>query len=168
MTLGGDSNRTFFNFLGAYQNLSLLRFGSAKTAPTSVQSTSTKESGVTDTPRPYSNGDRSLDAPRPILSIHAPSASEATASALAVVRAASERRFRLSTLITFMLIAFLLGSLLRSLLSPADFIYVVNDIREAMDELGAVEPGWREIRRLVEVKYIVGGWDFQIAVVRRH
>jgi hypothetical protein len=30
------------------------------------------------------------------------------------------------------------------------------------------EAGWREIRRLVEVKYLVGGWDFQVAVVRRH
>ena len=62
------------------------------------------------------------------------------------------------------LIAFLIGSLLRSLLSPADFIYVVTDVRAAAE----IESGWREIRRLVEVKYIVGGWDLQLAVVKRH
>lgn len=61
------------------------------------------------------------------------------------------------------LIAFLMGSLLRSLLSPADFIYLVTDPHDVDDQ-----KGWREIRRLVEVKYIMGGWDFQIAVVRRH
>lgn len=75
-----------------------------------------------------------------------------------------------------MLIAFLLGSLLRSLLSPADFIYVVTDLGDVPDGvtrapgggLAQLEPGWREIKRLVELKYIAGGWDFQIAVVRRH
>jgi len=61
------------------------------------------------------------------------------------------------------LIAFLIGSLLRSLLSPADFIYVVTDLRDVEHTTG-----WREIKRLLEVKYILGGWDFQIAMVRRH
>lgn len=72
--------------------------------------------------------------------------------------------YPLSTLIIVALIAFLLGSLLRSLISPADFIYVVSDLKDVEEFSG----GWREIKRLVEVKYIVGGWDFQIAVVRRH
>jgi len=72
--------------------------------------------------------------------------------------------YPLSTVIIVALIAFLMGSLLRSLISPADFIYVVTDVREAED----VTAGWREIKRLLEVKYIAGGWDFQIAVVRRH
>ncbi|KAG1735947.1 uncharacterized protein EDB91DRAFT_1143690 [Suillus paluster] len=72
--------------------------------------------------------------------------------------------YPLSTVLIIALIAFLIGSLLRSLLSPADFIYVVTDLQDA--EEGSA--GWREIRRLLEVKYIVGGWDFQIAVVRRH
>ncbi|KAF8836940.1 hypothetical protein BDN67DRAFT_998273 [Paxillus ammoniavirescens] len=72
--------------------------------------------------------------------------------------------YPLSSVLIIALIAFLIGSLLRSLLSPADFIYVVTDAQDA-EEVGT---GWREIRRLVEVKYIVGGWDFQIAVVRRH
>ena len=72
----------------------------------------------------------------------------------------------MSTVLVVALIAFLIGSLLRSLLSPADFIYVVTDLREA-EEANSVR-GWREIRRLVEMKYVAGGWDFQIAVVRRH
>ncbi|OCH89800.1 hypothetical protein OBBRIDRAFT_649195 [Obba rivulosa] len=74
------------------------------------------------------------------------------------------RAYPLSTVLVIALIAFLIGSLLRSLVSPADFIYVVTDLRDA--EAG--DTGWREIRRLLEVKYIVGGWDFQVAVVRRH
>jgi hypothetical protein len=74
------------------------------------------------------------------------------------------KRFTLWTVIVIGLISFLIGSLLRSLISPADFIYVVRDVGEA----GEMSGGWREVRRLVEVKYIVGGWDFQIAVVRRH
>lgn len=74
------------------------------------------------------------------------------------------KRFTLWGVIVIGLISFLIGSLLRSLISPADFIYVVRDVGEA----GELRSGWREVRRLVEVKYIVGGWDFQIAVVRRH
>ncbi|KAH9074795.1 hypothetical protein EDB83DRAFT_2353373 [Lactarius deliciosus] len=74
------------------------------------------------------------------------------------------RRFTLWTVIVIGLISFLIGSLLRSLISPADFIYVATDL----GEMGEMSGGWREVKRLVEVKHIVGGWDFQIAVVRRH
>ena len=74
------------------------------------------------------------------------------------------RRFTLWTVIVIGLISFLIGSLLRSLISPADFIYVGTD----MGEMGEMSGGWREVKRLVEVKQIVGGWDLQIAVVRRH
>jgi hypothetical protein len=76
------------------------------------------------------------------------------------------RDYPLSTVILVGLVAFLIGSLLRSLLSPADFIYVVTDVGEA--ETATSVGGWREIRRLLELKYFVGGWDFQVAVVRRH
>ncbi|KAF5386415.1 hypothetical protein D9757_006678 [Collybiopsis confluens] len=81
--------------------------------------------------------------------------------------------YPVSTLIIIALIAFLIGSLFRSLLSPADFIYVVRDLQEA-EEAQVLEMqngrgvGWREMRRLFEIKYIIGGWDFQVAVVRRH
>lgn len=75
--------------------------------------------------------------------------------------------YPVSTLIVIALIAFLIGSLFRSLLSPADFIYVVQDIGEA-EEAQVEGAGWREMRRLFEIKHILGGWDFQIAAVRRH
>lgn len=81
-------------------------------------------------------------------------------------RGPTPKMFPLSTVIIVALIAFLLGSLLRSLISPADFIYVVSDLQEV--DASSVGSHWREIRRLMELKYIVGGWDFQIAVVRRN
>ncbi|TFK48480.1 hypothetical protein OE88DRAFT_1737738 [Heliocybe sulcata] len=83
---------------------------------------------------------------------------------LTTVRSTAGRTYPLSTLLAVALIAFLLGSFLRSLLSPADFIYVVTDMKDVDDST----VGWREIRRLLEIKYLIGGWDFQIAVVRRH
>ncbi|KAF6753449.1 hypothetical protein DFP72DRAFT_966746 [Ephemerocybe angulata] len=78
------------------------------------------------------------------------------------------RQYPLATLVIVALIAFLIGSLLRSLLSPADFIYVVTNMKEAEEANKVSGGGWREIRRLLEIKYILGGWDFQIAAVRRH
>lgn len=89
--------------------------------------------------------------------------SDVTDVMAAITVAANDHGHPLSTLVFVGLIAFLIGSLLRSLLSPADFIYVVSDV-DAQHEAG----GWREIRRLFEIKYLIGGWDFQIAVVRRH
>ncbi|KAJ7089769.1 hypothetical protein B0H15DRAFT_1022009 [Mycena belliarum] len=71
--------------------------------------------------------------------------------------------YPLSTVVIIALVAFLIGSLFRSLLSPADFIYVVRELGE--DEEAK---GWREIRRLIEVKYIAWGYDVHIALVRRH
>lgn len=73
----------------------------------------------------------------------------------------------LSSAIVIALISFLIGSLLRSLLSPADFVYVARDAQD-MHEFGDEHGGWRELRRLMELRYIFGGWDFMVAVVRRH
>jgi hypothetical protein len=73
------------------------------------------------------------------------------------------RTYPAAALVLVALVAFLLGSLLRSLISPADFVYVVANPADA-----DTSAGWREIRRLLELKYLVGGWDFQIAIVRRH
>jgi hypothetical protein len=67
--------------------------------------------------------------------------------------------YPLRTVILVAIISFLVGSLLRSLLSPADFIYM----SEENDDGGP----WREVKRLVELKYVLGGWDFVVAVVRR-
>ncbi|THH06236.1 hypothetical protein EW145_g4220, partial [Phellinidium pouzarii] len=173
--LSAETNRGFFGFISSYQgSLSSLRFGSG--APTPSQ----EIMKYPDSPHPSGptlDHAESLPDSTPLPPAVPPlSVSGTTVTALAVVRSVAARRFSISTLIAAMLIAFLLGSLLRSLLSPADFIYVVTDLgdvpsgvtRAPGGGLGTVEPGWREIKRLVEVKYMVGGWDFQIAVVRRH
>lgn len=110
-----------------------------------------------------SNSGRQTDEANTTSTENGISATEgATSAAVAVATPIGGRSPSSSTLLFVALIAFLMGSLLRSLLSPADFIYVVTD------DGVAVEPGWREIRRLLEIKYLVGGWDFQIAIVRRH
>lgn len=87
-----------------------------------------------------------------------------TSSALC---AAQRTTIPLSSVIVIALISFLLGSLLRSLLSPADFVYVASDVQD-VHEFGDEHGGWRELRRLMELRYILGGWDFVVAVVRRH
>ncbi|KAJ8472575.1 hypothetical protein ONZ51_g8423 [Trametes cubensis] len=95
------------------------------------------------------------------------SGGDGSAGSMTLTRAQTSRAtamYPLSMVVIVALIAFLAGSLLRSLLSPADFIYVVTDEKE----LGTVSAGWREMKRLLEFKYVLGGWDFQIAVVRRH
>ncbi|KAF5379410.1 hypothetical protein D9615_006499 [Tricholomella constricta] len=88
-----------------------------------------------------------------------------TAAATLITHGA-RRQYPLSTVLVVALIAFLIGSLLRSLVSPADFVYFVTDLKDA--EEASSGGGWREIRRLFELKYVIGGWDFQVAVVRRH
>ncbi|KAF8159313.1 hypothetical protein B0H34DRAFT_398611 [Crassisporium funariophilum] len=101
----------------------------------------------------------------------APATSATSGSVTQVLRrhdeAQRQLRYSLSTVVFVALIAFLIGSLLRSLLSPADFIYVVTDA-SGSGQHAQEATGWREIRRLLEIKYLVGGWDFQVAVVRRH
>ncbi|KAI5123211.1 hypothetical protein M0805_003977 [Coniferiporia weirii] len=177
-TLPADTDRGFFGFLTSYQNSlsSSLRFVSGVSTPTQIVP---KAPGAFPSPAPtppLGGGDPLSESTSSSPAVPPPSSGLTAASALAVVRSATVPRFSISTLIAAMMIAFLLGSLLRSLLSPADFIYVVTDLGDVPDGvtrapgggLGAVEPGWREIKRLVEMKYIVGGWDFQIAVVRRH
>jgi hypothetical protein len=94
-----------------------------------------------------------------------PSPSDSGIHSLAVkMKARDTGLYPLSTVLIIGLISFLMGSLLRSLLTPADFIYVTKDLSELEDGRG----GWREIKRLVEFKYAVGGWDFLVGVVRRH
>lgn len=83
--------------------------------------------------------------------------------------------FSLPTLLFVALVSFLLGSLFRSLLSPADFIAFLPLDGTTEDELvlaiggGVVagERGWRELRRLLEIKGIWGGEDLMVGVVRR-
>ncbi|TDL26649.1 hypothetical protein BD410DRAFT_530254 [Rickenella mellea] len=183
---GGGGGHGLLGFLNSYPN-QLLRFASSSTG--GLKSRSSSSSSLLQLSSSNANG--------PVASSPASSAAAAKSSRLcattsssvqglpaSVLRAATAPYFSLSTLVFTCLIAFLLGSLLRSLLSPADFIYVVSDLGDLGDlaevpgggpggAIGGgggsgVEAGWREIKRLLEVKYIVGGWDFQVAVVRRH
>jgi len=172
-TSGGGTGG-FLGFLQAYNNpLTRLTTGGTTatdsattmdtrtdTAPgtnttTADTANTTSSAGVNKAPRKLPGGLADIDAVSSPL---------ATPNGWASVTA--KRLYPMSTVLIVALVAFLLGSLLRSLLSPADFIYVVTDLREA--EQANPIGGWREIRRLLELKYVVGGWDFQIAVVRRH
>ncbi|THU94911.1 hypothetical protein K435DRAFT_966661 [Dendrothele bispora CBS 962.96] len=141
-----SSGRGLFNFLQVYPN-PLTRFSTNGTLSAVTKSVASNTSSVHPMERRLS---------------------ETTDAMMNMTRTRNEHAntglYPASTIIVVALIAFLIGSLLRSLLSPADFIYVVTDLREVEE----METGWREIRRLFELKYIVGGWDFQIAVVRRH
>ena len=132
-------------FLGSYQN-PLSHFSTRASTPVNGSTTDLAGLGTKD--------------------IEPSGACVDAASVARSLRAISRPRqeYPLRMVILIALIAFLLGSLLRSLLSPSDFIYVATDVGSLKQE----EAGWREIRRLVEVKYLAGGWDFQIAVVRRH
>lgn len=132
-------------FLGSYQN-PLSHFSTKASTPTNRSTTDLVGLAASDA-QPLG---MYVDAARVARSLRAISS--------------PRQEYPLRVVVLIALIAFLLGSLLRSLLSPSDFIYVVTDV----GSLEQVESGWREIRRLVEVKYLVGGWDFQIAVVRRH
>ncbi|GJJ11421.1 hypothetical protein Clacol_005654 [Clathrus columnatus] len=93
-----------------------------------------------------------------------PSNVESKPSQIHITHTATKRLYPLSTVLIIGLISFLFGSLLRSLLTPADFIYMSKDLSEVDGE----RKGWREIKRIVELKQIIGGWDFLVGVVRRH
>ncbi|KAJ8294920.1 hypothetical protein OF846_001989 [Rhodotorula toruloides] len=86
---------------------------------------------------------------------------------------AVRRTYTLSFVLLVALISFLLGSLLRSLLTPADYIIYrpVTSAQQADVEhalLQAFDPArrWREARRLVELRGMLG-WDVIVAAVRR-
>ncbi|GAA5894812.1 hypothetical protein JCM5296_007589 [Sporobolomyces johnsonii] len=100
--------------------------------------------------------------------------SSAFASRVAVAR----RTYSLGFVIAVAIIAFLLGSLLRSLLTPADYIIYRPDsaaphghqVEQAL--LQAFDPNrrWREAKRLVELRTTWTGlvnWDLIVAAVRR-
>ena len=148
---GDAPANTFLRFLNTYPN-TLFRFSTP----------SRRSSAVSELPSNASSSSKAGDADHTDEGMMVASAAEPRRAAVASLRT---RAYPLSTVIIVALIAFLVGSLLRSLLSPADFIYVVTD-RKEIDEGEAA--GWREIKRLLEVKYMIGGWDFQVAVVRRH
>ncbi|KZT07214.1 uncharacterized protein LAESUDRAFT_699007 [Laetiporus sulphureus 93-53] len=141
----------------------LMRFLNAYSSPWTRFTGQSRRSSMTSSPAPLP-GAMPRSPPEDSIGKDVSAASEAQSEQVGLLtRNAANRMYPLSTVVIIALIAFLMGSFLRSLLSPADFIYVVSDRKE----LEGMNTGWREIRRLLEVKYIVGGWDFQIAVVRR-
>ncbi|KAB5592539.1 hypothetical protein CTheo_4006 [Ceratobasidium theobromae] len=75
-----------------------------------------------------------------------------------------DQRHSTATVLIVAIIAFLVGSLLRSLISPADFIYMGST---KSPNAHPDADGWRQVKRLVEIKYAWWGWDFVVAVVRR-
>jgi hypothetical protein len=85
--------------------------------------------------------------------------------------------FSLPTVLLVALVSFLLGSLVRSLLSPADFIAFLPVAEQGEEvsltigggggELVGMGRGGRELRRLVEIKGIWGGDDLMVGVVSR-
>ncbi|PCH36426.1 hypothetical protein WOLCODRAFT_134238 [Wolfiporia cocos MD-104 SS10] len=155
-TTAGDSASTgLLRFLNAYPN-PLLRFTAQ-----ARRSTGNVNPTPGSPPEAASGGPAGETPPSDESGVDRPQGERVAVLAPRTVKC---RAYPLSTVVIIALIAFLMGSFLRSLLSPADFIYVVSDRRDLED----VSAGWREIKRLLEFKYIVGGWDFQIAMVRRH
>lgn len=170
-----DANRGLFSYFSAYQgSLPFLRKKSLSSASLSSLKGSKVPGALPSSKEPLFQVRTHSSAQRELPS--EPMTGASNTSTMSVIHSVTAPRFSLPTLIAAAIIAFLLGSLLRSLLSPADFIYVVTDLgdvpagvtRAPGGGLGDVEPGWREIKRLVELKYFLGGWDFQIAAVRRH
>ncbi|CAO1616275.1 unnamed protein product [Sympodiomycopsis kandeliae] len=110
-------------------------------------------------------------------------------------RALHEARFSLATLIVVALICFLAGSLLRAMLSPADFIFypsrggvahalagsssskeaasdvagaAVSEIQRLLGAEQGEQVAWRKVLRLLEIKRAVAGrFDLVLAVVDR-
>ena len=92
------------------------------------------------------------------------------------------RQVSLWTLLVVALLSFLLGSLLRSMVGPADFVYLPPE-HVALSRSNADETThwrelqrlvelnhrdrWREMKRLIEFRGPLGRWDVVLAVIRR-
>jgi len=98
------------------------------------------------------------------------------------MRRLETKKVSLWTLVVVALLSFLLGSLLRSLVGPADFVYVPPDeaLRTGPDEGDGSQwrelqrlvelhgrERWREMKRLIEFRGPLGRWDVVLAVIRR-
>lgn len=84
----------------------------------------------------------------------------------------AQRTFSLQFVVLVAVIAFLLGSFLRALLSPADFVMYTSHADKSSSAtdvalLSALEARrWRAARRLFEIK--LPGRDVILATVRKH
>ncbi|GAA5990862.1 hypothetical protein JCM10908_000052 [Rhodotorula pacifica] len=86
---------------------------------------------------------------------------------------AVRRTYTLSFVLVVAIISFLIGSLLRSLLTPADYIIYRpestaghSDVEHALLSALDVNRRWREARRLLELRGLLG-WDLMVAAVKR-
>lgn len=86
----------------------------------------------------------------------------------------ARRTYTITFVVLVAVISFLLGSFLRSLLTPADFIITSygkdagrSEVERAL--LQAFDPAhrWREAVRLLELPALLTGWDVVLAAVRR-
>jgi hypothetical protein len=68
-------------------------------------------------------------------------------------------RYSFATLLVIALVAFLFGSLLRSLLSPTDYIYTPTQVEDG-------QQGWRQISRLLEINFPLVHMGLIIGVIR--
>lgn len=84
------------------------------------------------------------------------------------------------TLLTVAFLSFLLGGFLRSLVVPADFVYLppegsVQNAGEGQSQWNELQKlmaldhreHWREMKRLIEFRGPFGRWDVVLAVIRR-
>ncbi|SCZ93898.1 BZ3500_MvSof-1268-A1-R1_Chr6-3g08965 [Microbotryum saponariae] len=87
----------------------------------------------------------------------------------------SEKNYSLSFVLVVAIISFLLGSLLRSLLTPADYIIYRpaeaegQQVERALMQAFDTERRWREARRLIEIRLFprLFNWDYIVAAVKR-
>ena len=92
-------------------------------------------------------------------------------SAVAGGKPLTERTYRLSFVLLVAAMSFLIGSLLRSLLSPGDYVFFtrsLDNVEGAMLELLDPKRTWKYAVRLFEVPIPGLGRDLITAVVERH
>lgn len=112
--------------------------------------------------------------------LKAVSADEASGTRPRLMRRLDAPSVSLWTLLVVGLLSFLLGSFLRSLVVPADFVYlppegatsVGSDGQSQWSELQRLialnqREDWKEMKRLIEFRGPFGRWDVVLAVIRR-
>lgn len=86
------------------------------------------------------------------------------------VSTSNRRTFRLSFVLLVALISFLIGSLLRSLLSPNDYVFLTaptSQVETALLDLLDPKRKWKYATRLVHVRLTGTGRDLIAAIVER-
>lgn len=145
-------NSGLLGFLGQYRRSSgpgmLSKPGSSSYWPTSN----------TLIPGRWLSRQPSLSSIEPHSPIPKPPFNDGMSTTLATVHRSIPTTFGLRAVIFISVIAFLLGSLLRSILSPADFV-LINE------HVGRGAPEWQEIKRLMHIH--VFSFGLVVGIVRR-